>query len=173
MNQLDLQKKVAVITGGAQGIGFSTAKRMIASGAQVAIWDRDAAQLDIALKELGAAAWGTSVDIADNDSVLKATAATHTHFGQIDILVNNAAIVGPNAPMWEYPIDSFIDVMNIGVNGTFLVTRAVIPLMIAAGYGRVVNVASIAGKEGNPNASAYSAAKAAVISLTKSLGKEL
>jgi 3-oxoacyl-[acyl-carrier protein] reductase len=173
MNQLDLQKKVAVITGGAQGIGLSTAKRMIASGAQVAIWDRDVAQLDIALKELGTAAWGTSIDIADNDSVLKATAATHAHFGQIDILVNNAAVVGPNAPMWEYPINSFIDVMNIGVNGTFLVTRAVIPLMIAAGYGRVVNVASIAGKEGNPNASAYSAAKAAVISLTKSLGKEL
>jgi 3-oxoacyl-[acyl-carrier protein] reductase len=113
------------------------------------------------------------VDIADNDSVLKATAATHTHFGQIDILVNNAAIVGPNAPMWEYPINSFIDVMNIGVNGTFLVTRAVIPLMIAAGYGRVVNVASIAGKEGNPNASAYSAATAAVNSITKSVGKEL
>jgi 3-oxoacyl-[acyl-carrier protein] reductase len=128
MNQLDLQKKIAVITGGAQGIGFSAAKRMIDSGAQVDIWDRDAAQLDIALKELGTASWGTSVDIADNDSVLKATSATHAHFGRIDILVNNAAIVGPNAPMWEYPINSFIDVMNIGVNGTFLVTRAVIPL---------------------------------------------
>lgn len=127
MNQLDLQKKIAVITGGAQGIGFSTAKRMIDSGAQVAIWDRDAAQLDIALKELGAAAWGVVVDIAENDSVLKATAATQAHFGRIDILVNNAAIVGPNAPMWEYPINSFIDVMNVGVNGTFLVTRAVIP----------------------------------------------
>jgi 2-dehydro-3-deoxy-L-rhamnonate dehydrogenase (NAD+) len=160
MNQLDLHNKVAVITGGAQGIGLSIAKRMIVSGAQVAIWDRDAAQLDIALKELGSAAWGASVDIADNDSVLKATAATMTYFGRVDILVNNAAIVGPNAPLWEYPIHSFSDVMNIGVNGTFLVTRAVIPLMIAAGYGRVVNVASIAGKEGNPNASAYSAAKA-------------
>lgn len=173
MSQLDLGKKIAVITGGAQGIGFNTAKRMIASGAHVALWDRDAAQLEIALKELGAAAWGTLVDIAENDSVLKATAATQAHFGRIDILVNNAAIAGPNAPMWEYPISSFVDVMNINVNGTFLVTRAVIPLMIATGYGRVVNVASIAGKEGNPNASAYSASKAAVISLTKSLGKEL
>lgn len=175
MNAIDLKNRVAVVTGGAQGIGLAVARRLLASGASVSIWDRDGGLMERTLSELGAAetTGGVTVDIADLAAVEAATAATVARFGRIDILVNNAAIVGPNAPTWEYPPEAFSEVVRIGLGGTFHCCRAVVPHMIERGYGRIVNVSSIAGKEGNPNAVAYSAMKAAVLALTKSLGKEL
>ena len=175
MNVYDLKDRVAIVTGGAQGIGLAVANRILASGGKVCIWDRDKALLDKTVKHLGKphTAHGLPVDIADLAAVETATKSTLGHFGKIDILINNAAIVGPNANTWEYPPDAFRDVVNVGLIGTFYCCRAVVPHMIAANYGRIVNIASVAGKEGNPKAPAYSAMKAAVIALTKSLGKEL
>ena len=175
MNVYDLKDRVAIVTGGAQGIGLAVATRILASGGKVAIWDRDTALLDktvAGLKE-PARVQGLTVDIADLAAVESATKQTLGHFGKVDILVNNAAIVGPNANTWEYPPEAFRDVINVGLIGTFYCCRAVVPHMIAANYGRIVNLASVAGKEGNPKAPAYSSMKAAVIGLTKSLGKEL
>jgi len=175
MNDYDLKERVAIITGGAQGIGLAVANRMLASGARLAIWDRDRALLDETVTRIAKPdrvhSW--VIDIADLAAVEAATKATFDHFGKIDILINNAAIVGPNAPTWEYPPEAFRDVVNVGLIGTFYCCRAVVPHMIAANYGRIVNLASIAGKEGNPRAPAYSSMKAGVIALTKSLGKEL
>jgi len=175
MNVYDLKERVAIVTGGAQGIGLAVANRMLASGARLAIWDRDRPLLEETVKRIAKPdrvhSW--VIDIADLAAVEAATRATFDHFGKIDILINNAAIVGPNAPTWEYPPEAFRDVVNIGLIGTFYCCRAVVPHMIAANYGRIVNLASIAGKEGNPRAPAYSSMKAGVIALTKSLGKEL
>ena len=175
MNKIDLAHRRAVVTGGAQGIGFSIAKRLLSSGASVSLWDRDASALAEALKVAAVAGNmdGLKVDVADPESVRAAVGATAEKFGGIDILVANAGIAGPNFKTWEYPIDAWRQVINVDLTGVFLCCRAVVPLMIKQNYGRIVTVASIAGKEGNPNASAYSAAKAGVIALTKSLGKEL
>jgi 3-oxoacyl-[acyl-carrier protein] reductase len=161
------------VTGGAQGIGHAIATRLRADGATVTLWDVDAALLDKAVAGFGDGVQGTVVDVTDPDSVADAAAALTADGGKIDILVNNAGIAGPNAPLWDYPIDEWRRVLDIDLNGVFHCCRAVAPAMRAQDYGRIVNIASIAGKEGNPNASAYSAAKAGVIALTKSLGKEL
>jgi NAD(P)-dependent dehydrogenase (short-subunit alcohol dehydrogenase family) len=175
MNTYDFADRTAIITGGGQGIGLTVAELMLANGGSVSIWDRDQKLVDALDAKYGTAGkvQALNVDIGDNDSVLRATAAVKDRFGRIDILINNAAIVGPNAPTWEYPIQAFMDVVHIGLVGTFLVCRAVVPHMIAANYGRIVNLSSVAGKEGNPNAPAYSSTKAGVLALTKSLGKEL
>jgi 3-oxoacyl-[acyl-carrier protein] reductase len=175
MNVYDLKNRVAIVTGGAQGIGLAVTNRILASGGKVSIWDRDKPLLDKTLAALavGDRVQGLTVDIADLAVVEGATKQAAAQFGKIDILVNNAAIVGPNAPTWEYPPEAFRDVVNVGLIGTFYCCRAVVPHMIAANYGRIVNISSVAGKEGNPKAPAYSAMKAAVIGLTKSLGKEL
>jgi 2-dehydro-3-deoxy-L-rhamnonate dehydrogenase (NAD+) len=175
MNVYDLQDRIAIVTGGAQGIGLAVANRILASGGRVAIWDRDRALLTETVATIGQSGrvHGLAVDIADLAAVDAATKATIEHFGKIDILINNAAIVGPNASTWEYPPEAFRDVVNVGLVGTFYCCRAVVPHMIAANYGRIVNISSVAGKEGNPKAPAYSSMKAAVIGLTKSLGKEL
>ena len=175
MNQLDLKHRVAVITGGAQGIGFATAKRMLNSGAAVALWDIDAALLQKAqeaLAPLGTVS-STVVELTDEASVQRATDAALLTHGQIDILVNNAGITGGNAPTWELDPAVWRRVLEVNLVGPFLTCRAVVPHMVSKGYGRIVNIASIAGKEGNPNASHYSASKAGLIALTKSLGKEL
>ena len=175
MNVYDLNGQVAIVTGGAQGIGLAVANRMLASGARVAIWDRDRALLDKTVAAIGKPdrVHGLTVDIADLAAVEAATKTTLAHFGKIDILINNAAIVGPNANTWEYPPEAFRDVVNVGLIGTFYCCRTVVPHMIEANYGRIVNLSSVAGKEGNPKAPAYSSMKAGVIALTKSLGKEL
>jgi len=174
MNSYDFDGRVAIVTGGGQGIGLTVAERMINSGARVAIWDRDASLLAPLADRFGAdRVFGLPVDIGDLDAVKAATHAVNDRFGQIDVLVNNAAIVGPNATTWEYPAQAFVDVVHIGLVGTFYVSQAVIPHMIARNYGRVVNVSSVAGKEGNPGAPAYSSMKAGVLALTKSMGKEL
>jgi NAD(P)-dependent dehydrogenase (short-subunit alcohol dehydrogenase family) len=175
MNVYDLKDRVAIVTGGAQGIGLAVTNRILASGGKVSIWDRDRPLLDKTVAALGAAdrMQGLSVDIADLAAVEGATKETLGRFSKIDILINNAAVVGPNANTWEYPPEAFRDVVNVGLIGTFYCCRTVVPHMIAQNYGRIVNLSSVAGKEGNPKAPAYSAMKAAVIGLTKSLGKEL
>jgi 2-dehydro-3-deoxy-L-rhamnonate dehydrogenase (NAD+) len=172
MNRIDLEGRVAVITGGAQGIGFAVAERMVASGARVSLWDRDAALAEEAAGGLGAAAEFRVVDQTDLAAVTGAAAALEAAAGRIDILVANAGIAGSNAPLVDYDPDEWRRVIEINLNGVFHCCRATVPGMIARDYGRVVTVASIAGKEGNPNAAAYSASKAGVIALTKSLGKE-
>ena len=172
MNSIDLAGHCAVITGGARGIGYAIAERFIGSGASVALWDRDADGLAAAAKALGGAATAT-VNVADPDSVAAATEATLGALGKIDILVNNAGIAGDNATLWDTPVEEWRRVIDIDLTGVFLCCRAVVPHMIETGWGRIVNIASIAGKEGNPTAAHYSAAKAGVIGLTKSLGKEL
>ena len=172
MNRIELDGRRAVVTGGAQGIGRAIAERLVASGAVVTLWDRDADELAATRQTLGAEVGGVVVDVAEPESVERAAAETIAA-GAVDILVNNAGIAGPNATTWEYPIDEWRRVLAIDLDGVFHCCRAVVPHMIERGYGRIVNIASIAGKEGNPNASAYSAAKAGVIGLTKSLGKEL
>ena len=172
MNQIDLAGQTAVITGGAQGIGFAIARRLIASGANVSLWDMNAGVLDKAKTELGAAASGIVVNITDPDAVKAAAAEVEGASGKIDILVHSAGIAGKNMPLDEYDVDEWRRVIEVDLNGTFYVLRAVVPGMKKRNYGRIVNIASIAGKEGNPNASAYSASKAGVISLTKSLAKE-
>jgi 3-oxoacyl-[acyl-carrier protein] reductase len=175
MNQIDLAGRHAVVTGGARGIGYAIAQRMLKSGANVALWDRDAAALADAagsLFALGKVVTET-VELVDETAVAAATASTIAHLGAIDILVNNAGIAGPNMKTWEYPPADFRHVIEVNLISQYLVCRAVVPHMIGRKYGRIVNIASIAGKEGNPNASAYSVSKAGVIALTKSLGKEL
>lgn len=174
MNQIDLNRRHAVVTGGAQGIGLAIAIRLLASGASVSLWDRDEELLLATLRQLGErdSVSAETVDVSDAASVAAATAATVEKHAKIDILVANAGIAGPNHKTWEYPIDAWKQVIDINLVGVFLCCHAVVPHMVRQGYGRIVNVASIAGKEGNANASAYSASKAGVIALTKSLGKE-
>jgi NAD(P)-dependent dehydrogenase (short-subunit alcohol dehydrogenase family) len=173
MNQLDFNGRTAVITGGAAGIGLAIARRLVASGGRVSLWDRDAAALEQARTALGTGTDVRAVDIADAVAVEAATQATIIALDRIDALVCSAGITGPNTTTWDYPVDAWREVMEVNLNGVFLCNRAVLPAMLRLDYGRIVNIASVAGKEGNPNASAYSASKAAVIALTKSLGKEL
>jgi len=174
MNQLDFNSRTAIITGGARGIGYGVAQRLLASGARVALWDRDGDVAAAAAQQLGNNCSAVAVDISDSAAVASAMTATLTAFGEpAQILVNSAGITGPNLKAWDYSDADWQQVMNVNLNGTFHCCRAVVPAMRESGYGRIVNIASIAGKEGNPNASAYSASKAAVIALTKSLGKEL
>lgn len=174
MNSYDYADKVAVVTGGANGIGAAVAHRMAGSGARVAIWDMDIASPEAKITAIAEdSRILVQVDVSDVDAVGAALAKTETAFGKVDILVNSAGIAGPTSSLAEYPIDMWRKVQQINVDGTFLCCRAVTPGMMARNYGRIVNIASIAGKEGNPNASAYSASKAAVIAITKSLGKEL
>jgi 2-dehydro-3-deoxy-L-rhamnonate dehydrogenase (NAD+) len=177
MNAIDLKNRTAIVTGGARGIGFAIAQRMLASGATVVLWDVDAAALD----QAGAALQGQSngdvhaavVDVTDADSIAQAVAADLRERGKIDILINNAGITGDNAPLWELAPEVWRRVVEVNLVAPYLVCRAIVPHMVRAGYGRIVNIASIAGKEGNPNASHYSASKAGLIALTKSLAKEL
>ena len=175
MNLLDLKGRVAVITGGAQGIGYATAARMLDSGASVVLWDIDAtllAQAKESLSKLGRV--GTAqVELTDESAVSKAAAQANAEFGRIDILVNNAGITGGNGTTWELEPEIWRRVVEVNLIAPYLTCRAVVPQMLKQGYGRIVNVASVAGKEGNPNASHYSASKAGLIALTKSLGKEL
>jgi NAD(P)-dependent dehydrogenase (short-subunit alcohol dehydrogenase family) len=176
MNQIDLQQRHAVITGGAQGIGFAIARRLALSGASLSLWDRDEDALRIAQESLvkdGATVSVQSADVTDYGSVEAAAQATTDAHGKIDILIASAGIAGPNLNSWEYPLEDWRRVIDINLMGVYHSCRAVIPRMIDRNYGRIVNIASIAGKEGNPNASAYSASKAGVIALTKSLGKEV
>jgi 3-oxoacyl-[acyl-carrier protein] reductase len=173
MNQLDFAGRHAVVTGGAAGLGYGIAERLIASGGSVTLWDRDAGAAEKAAWALGPRAFALTVDVAQQASVTEAVAATLAQAGRIDALVNSAGITGPNLKLWDYPADAWREVMDVNLNGLFLCCREVVPQMRRQGYGRIVNIASVAGKEGNPNASAYSASKAAVIALTKSLGKEL
>jgi 3-oxoacyl-[acyl-carrier protein] reductase len=174
VNTIDLQGKNAVVTGGARGIGFAIAQRLLASGAQCSLWDRDNDALRAASQALAkqGSVHTAVVDVTQADSVQKATAATLTHFGTIDILVNNAGIAGATRKTWELTPAEWQEVLQIDLFGVFLCCHAVTPGMIEKGYGRIVNIASIAGKEGNPNASHYSAAKGGVIAFTKSLAKE-
>lgn len=170
-----MKERHAVVTGGASGIGLAITGRLLGAGASVSIWDTSATAIEEAKRKLAAGdrVHGVVTDVADVASVDRALAATFALHKRIDILVNNAGITGPNVRTWEYPPEEWRRVMEIDLNGVFYCARAVVPQMLAADYGRIVNIASIAGKEGNPNASAYSAAKAGVIGLTKSLGKEL
>ncbi len=174
MNQIDLKGRKAVVTGGAQGIGFSIASRLMASGATVSLWDRDEVLLKKAQTDLGNKSEVSIevVDVASAEGVKKATRSTLEKHGRIDILVANAGIAGPNLKSWEYPLEAWKQVIDINLTGVFLCCSAIVPHLLEQGYGRIVNVASIAGKEGNANASAYSASKAGVIAFTKSLGKE-
>jgi 2-dehydro-3-deoxy-L-rhamnonate dehydrogenase (NAD+) len=174
MNEIDLKGRTAVVTGGAQGIGFAIAERLLASGATVALWDRDPDALSTAAGQLSGAGRviTSAVDVTSPEGVQSAAETTAKELGQIDILVANAGIAGPNHKLWEYPVDAWKLVIDINLSGIFYCCRAVVPYMLEQNYGRIVNIASIAGKEGNPNASAYSASKAGVIALTKSLGKE-
>jgi 2-dehydro-3-deoxy-L-rhamnonate dehydrogenase (NAD+) len=175
MNRIDLAGRRAVVTGGAQGIGRAIAERLLACGASVSVWDQDEALARDTADALAAVGptQHVRVDVTRADEVDEAAARTVERFAGIDILVANAGISGPNLKTWEYPADAWRQVLDIDLTGVFLCCRAVVPGMIQQNYGRIVTVASIAGKEGNPNASAYSAAKAGVIALTKSLGKEL
>jgi 3-oxoacyl-[acyl-carrier protein] reductase len=173
MNRLDFEGRVAVVTGGATGIGFAIAQRLKASGGRVSLWDRDTAALTRAAASLGEGTDTRAVDVTDAAGIAGAAVSTAAALGRIDALVCSAGITGPNTATWEYPVDAWRQVIEVNLNGVFLCNRAVVPVMLARDYGRIVNIASVAGKEGNPNASAYSASKAAVIGLTKSLGKEL
>jgi NAD(P)-dependent dehydrogenase (short-subunit alcohol dehydrogenase family) len=174
-NKIDLNGRTAIVTGSAQGIGFAVAQRLLASGAKVALWDRDAGLLDQAGRALASHGnvLAVEVDQTDYAAVELALKKSEADLGQIDILINNAGISGPTMPVIDYPIEEWRKIIDIDLNGPFYCCKAVVPGMVRRGYGRIVNVASIAGKEGNPNAAAYSAAKAGVIALTKSLGKEL
>jgi len=171
MNQIDLQGRLAVVTGGAQGIGYATCERMLKSGAEVVIWDIDGARLDEACRGLSAlgAVSGQVVELTDDNAVASAT----SKLARIDVLVNNAGITGGNGSTWELDPAVWRRVIEVNLVAPYLTCRHVVQRMLAAGYGRIVNIASVAGKEGNPNASHYSASKAGVIALTKSLGKEL
>ncbi|TAK50456.1 MAG: SDR family oxidoreductase [Betaproteobacteria bacterium] len=173
MNQLDFRGRTAIVTGGAQGIGRAIVKRLIASGAKVRIWDRDDRLLAGTLAALGGAVSGDAVDVSDAAAVERGVRSALEVLARIDVLVNNAGIAGLNRPVVDYPVEEWERVLRVNLTGPFLCCRAVAPHMVKAAYGRIVNLASIAGKEGNPNAAAYSASKAGVIALTKSLGKEL
>jgi 3-oxoacyl-[acyl-carrier protein] reductase len=174
-NSIDLNGRFAVVTGGAQGIGRAITERFLASGAAVAIWDRDRALGEKTVQELKGRGRveAFAVDVSEYASVEQALDAILTAFARIDILVNNAGVGGPTCTTWEYPLDAWRQVLAVNLDGPFHCCRAIVPHMIANNYGRIVNIASIAGKEGNPRAPAYSASKAGLISLTKSLGKEL
>ena len=172
-NDIDLEGRVAVVTGGAQGFGKAITQRFLKSGARVAIWDQDIALARETAKALGSNVTAVACDVADAGVVAGARDATAKALGRIDILVNNAGIAGVNATTWETEVEEWRKVMRVNLDGPFVCSRAVVPMMIAQNYGRIVNIASIAGKEGNPNAAHYSASKAGVIALTKSLGKEL
>ncbi len=175
MNKIDLTDRAAIVTGGARGIGRAIAERLLASGARVSLWDVDAAALERAAGEMASTGrvHTATVDLADLASVQAAAGVTAAAFGKLDILVNNAGITGGNAKTWEIQPEDWRRVMDVNLNGPFYCCHAVVPFLLENGYGRIVNIASIAGKEGNPNAAHYSASKAGVIALTKSLGKEL
>jgi 2-dehydro-3-deoxy-L-rhamnonate dehydrogenase (NAD+) len=175
MNAIDLDNRVAIVTGGARGIGYAIAQRLLESGAAVALWDMDAAAVERAAATLrdSGRVYMAVVDVTGEASIADAVAMLHRDAGKIDILVNNAGITGGNAPTWELEPDVWRSVIEVNLVAPYLTCRAVVPHMIAKGYGRIVNIASIAGKEGNPNASHYSASKAGLIGLTKSLAKEL
>jgi 2-dehydro-3-deoxy-L-rhamnonate dehydrogenase (NAD+) len=174
MNKIDLQGKRAIVTGGARGIGLAIAQRLLVSGASCSLWDRDAEALALAAKDLAGLGnvHTAAVDLTQAASVDAAAGATCTAFGRVDILVNNAGIAGANKKTWEFTPEEWQQVLQVNLFGMFLCCRAVVPKMMEQAYGRIVNIASIAGKEGNPNASHYSASKAGVIALTKSLAKE-
>ncbi|MHB1200126.1 MAG: SDR family NAD(P)-dependent oxidoreductase [Polaromonas sp.] len=173
MNQLDFNGRHAVITGGASGLGLAIARRLIQSGGSVTLWDRDADGASQAATALGPQASAVAVDVSQHESVRAAVQATLRIAPKVDALVNSAGVSGPNAKLWDYPVDAWRHVMDVNLNGLFLCCREWAPHLRANNYGRIVNIASVAGKDGNPDASAYSASKAAVIALTKSLGKEL
>jgi 2-dehydro-3-deoxy-L-rhamnonate dehydrogenase (NAD+) len=173
MNQIDLAGRVAIVTGGAQGIGLAVAERFVASGAKVVLWDIDEALLAKARAQIGAAATTARVELTDEAQVAQAAQAVLAAHGRIDILVNNAGITGGNGPTWELAPDVWRRTVDVNLVAPYLTCRAVVPAMLSQGYGRIVNVASVAGKEGNPNASHYSASKAGLIALTKSLAKEV
>jgi len=173
VNQLDFHGRTAVVTGGATGIGLAIAQRLVASGGRVSLWDRDAAALEKARQALGGATDTRVVDVSNAARVDAGAIETASGLGRIDALVCSAGITGPNTTTWEYPVDAWRQVIEVNLNGVFYCNHAIVPLMLKRDYGRIVNIASVAGKEGNPNAPAYSASKAGVIGLTKSLGKEL
>jgi 3-oxoacyl-[acyl-carrier protein] reductase len=175
MNAIDLRDQTAIVTGGARGIGLAIAERLLASGARVSLWDLDAAALESAGAHLsGRGEVHTAiVDVTRFEQVEAAAAATQERFGSLHALVNNAGIAGANKPSWELTVEEWRQVLDIDLTGVFLCCKAVVPRLLAGRYGRIVNIASIAGKEGNPNAAHYSSAKAGVIAFTKSLGKEL
>jgi NAD(P)-dependent dehydrogenase (short-subunit alcohol dehydrogenase family) len=173
MNQMDFRNRRAVVTGGAAGIGLAVATRLVASGAHVALWDRDERALASAHAAVGGDTVTHALDVADSDAVERAARSAEASLGGVDVLVCSAGITGPNATTWDYPVEAWREVFDVNVHGVFYCNRAIVPIMRKTGYGRIVNIASVAGKEGNPNAPAYSASKAAVIGLTKSLGKEL
>src|SRR3954449_10666850 len=173
MNQIDLKGRRAIVTGGAQGFGRAITERFVASGAKVAIWDHDQPFAERTAKEIGKGVTAFAVDVSDLAQVEKARDATLKAFGKIEILVNNAGIAGINKTVWETDLDEWRKVLRINLDGPFICCKAIVPSMVGQNYGRIVNIASIAGKEGNPNAAHYSASKAGLIALTKSLGKEL
>ncbi|MDB5896130.1 MAG: 3-oxoacyl-ACP reductase [Rhodoferax sp.] len=173
MNQLDLQGRHAVITGGAVGLGYAIAQRMLASGGSVTLWDMNPQALEKAKSALGDKVATVVVDVSQHASVVEAVRQTVAGNPVIDILINSAGITGPNVKLWDYPPEAWMQVQQVNLNGLFFCCREVVPHMRTRNYGRIVNIASVAGKDGNPNASAYSASKAGVIGLTKSLGKEL
>jgi 3-oxoacyl-[acyl-carrier protein] reductase len=173
MNQLDLKGRNAIVTGGAAGIGLAIAQRLAASGARVSLWDRDDKALAAGAKAVGGAAHTARLDVSDETEVRLAFDETLRALGRVDVLVCSAGITGPNLTTWDYPVADWKQVLDVNLTGVFLCNKTVVPHMQKNDYGRIVNIASIAGKEGNPNASAYSASKAGVISLTKSLGKEV
>lgn len=173
MNELDFQGRHAVVTGGATGLGYAIAQRLIESGGSVTLWDRDEAAARQAAAALGPRASAVAVDVSQHASVRGAVQATLLLATKVDALVNSAGVTGPNVKLWDYPVDAWEQVMAVNLNGLFLCCREWAPHLRANNYGRIVNIASVAGKDGNPNASAYSASKAGVIALTKSLGKEL
>ena len=172
MNNFDLKNKMAIVTGGAQGFGLDIAKKFINSGAQVRIWDNDETELkNVIKKEKNDKLSYDVVDVTDFDSVTQTI--KNLENSKIDILINNAGITGPTAELWNYSVDEWNKVINVNLNGTYICCKLIVPLMIKNNYGRIVNIASVSGKDGNANASAYSSAKAGVLGLTKSLGKEL
>lgn len=173
MNQIDLNDQTAIVTGGAQGLGYAIASRLLQSGAKVSLWDMNAEVLEQAVAALGEGASSKTVDITDLPGLEKAHAEVEKEVGPVSILVNSAGITGGNAPLDEFDPDIWRKVIEVNLNGTFYVNRTVIPSMKARNYGRIVNISSVAGKEGNPNLSPYSAAKAGVLGLVKSLGKEV
>ena len=174
MNKYNFEGQVAIITGGAQGFGYAISKKIINSGGKVIIWDIDKKAIDIAKKNINSENFDHQiVDVTSFNEIEKSISNLEKKFKKIDIFVNNAGITGMNAKVWDYPLDEWKKVIELNLNSTFYCCRAIVPHMIKNNYGRIINIASIAGKEGNPNASAYSTSKAGVIGLTKSLGKEL